>query len=168
MKKLREEFMEGFMEGFRKYYAETALSGARGARMTDLAKNQVQYLMEENKRLKLALCFYADPETYFAIGFFPDPPCGEFIDDFEEWPQGSPKPGKKAREALRFAESEPQWEAHRKRVAAAFEATWSGTKESDYESARDIALDFFKAGADIGAEIGIESYALKVEAFAGK
>ena len=48
-----------------------------------------------------ALRFYADPETYFAIGFLPDPPCGEFWDDFEEidkvlgW-----KPGKRARAAL--------------------------------------------------------------------
>lgn len=28
-----------------------------------------------------ALEFYANPETYFAIGLFPDFPCGKFIND---------------------------------------------------------------------------------------
>jgi hypothetical protein len=36
------------------------------------------------KEARAALRFYADPMTYFAIGFFPDPPCGEFWDDFED------------------------------------------------------------------------------------
>jgi len=43
-----------------------------------------------------ALEFYADPDTYFAIGFFPDPPCGEFIEDFDE----HKKPGARARKVL--------------------------------------------------------------------
>lgn len=59
--------------------------------------------------LRGTLEFYADPETYFAIGFFPDHPCGEFDEDFEELsgdlghPDGTPwvKPGKRARQALR-------------------------------------------------------------------
>jgi hypothetical protein len=49
------------------------------------------------------LAFYADPQTYFAITFIPDPPNGEFMDDFNkcedeygEWI----KPGKRARKAL--------------------------------------------------------------------
>src|SRR3972149_4674878 len=42
------------------------------------------------------ICFYANPETYFAIGFFPDPPNGKFMDDFDETELG-PKPGKRAR-----------------------------------------------------------------------
>lgn len=48
-----------------------------------------------------ALEFYANPETYFAIGFFPDPPYGEFIDDFSETYLGW-KPGKAARNTLGY------------------------------------------------------------------
>src|SRR4030067_1917109 len=47
-----------------------------------------------------ALAFYADIETYFAIGFFPDRPCGKFMTDFEKTDLGH-KPGKCARKALR-------------------------------------------------------------------
>jgi hypothetical protein len=62
----------------------------------------------ERETLEETLWFYADPGTYFAIAFFPDPPCGEFMDDFEEpnpelemWDGiPSPKPGKRARAAL--------------------------------------------------------------------
>lgn len=43
--------------------------------------------------------FYADPESYFAIGFFPDNPCGDFFYDGSETHLGK-KPGKKAREFL--------------------------------------------------------------------
>lgn len=54
--------------------------------------------------MREALEFYADPDTYCAIGFFPDPPCGEFIDDFSD-DHGNenyrrPMPGKRARAAL--------------------------------------------------------------------
>jgi hypothetical protein len=52
---------------------------------------------------KDALEFYADPETYFAIGFFPDPPNGPFMDDFSATSLRQ-KPGKRARKALRDAE----------------------------------------------------------------
>jgi hypothetical protein len=62
-------------------------------------------LAAENDRLREALAFYADPDTYLAIGFFPDPPCGAFVDDFSV--HGSPgyadddeRPGRLAREAL--------------------------------------------------------------------
>lgn len=48
-----------------------------------------------------ALIFYADPETYFAIGFFPDPPCGDFVNDFDE----TGKPGALARKTLREYQS---------------------------------------------------------------
>lgn len=48
-----------------------------------------------------ALEFYADPETYLAIGFFPDPPCGEFMDDWSDTgPEYGARPGKRARQAL--------------------------------------------------------------------
>ena len=60
-------------------------------------------LHEEIERLKSVLRFYADPNTYFAIGFFPDPPCGDFMTDFGETEVGY-KPGKMAREALKEAQ----------------------------------------------------------------
>ena len=62
-----------------------------------------------------ALEFYADPDTYFAISMIPDRPCGELMEDFEEpnskdpvwgnvWDtHATPKPGKRAREALNEA-----------------------------------------------------------------
>jgi len=51
-----------------------------------------------------ALSFYADPDTYFAIGILPDKPCGAFIDDMSEDHDGDynrPMPGKLARQTLR-------------------------------------------------------------------
>lgn len=60
-------------------------------------------LEKECNRLANALSFYADPETYFAIGFFPDPPCGPFIDDFSDTSHGS-RPGKLARSVLERCE----------------------------------------------------------------
>jgi hypothetical protein len=52
-----------------------------------------------------AIAFYADQETYHAVAFLFDPPCGEFDDDFEE-DHGHPDyerpmPGKRARAALK-------------------------------------------------------------------
>jgi hypothetical protein len=59
---------------------------------------------DEIERLRKALKFYADPETYFAVGFIGDPPCGEFVDDFDEAYEHEhmtgPRPGKRARAAL--------------------------------------------------------------------
>lgn len=48
--------------------------------------------------------FYGDPENYHAIGFWPDRPCGGFIEDFAE-DHGHPDydremPGSKARASL--------------------------------------------------------------------
>jgi hypothetical protein len=59
----------------------------------------IRRLERENRKLKNALAFYALPETYFAVAFFPDPPCGDFIEDFSETDLGA-KPGKLARETL--------------------------------------------------------------------
>lgn len=56
---------------------------------------------EEIENLIEALDFYADPETYFAIGFFPDPPCGDFMNDFSYVDEVA-RPGKKARIALGY------------------------------------------------------------------
>lgn len=54
------------------------------------------------ERYGSALLFYADPDTYFAVGFWFDPPCGGFEDDFDEGHEeyDRPMPGKRAREAL--------------------------------------------------------------------
>jgi hypothetical protein len=52
--------------------------------------------MNKEQKLVKALEFYADPDTYYAIGFFPDPPCGDFIEDFDELR----KPGARARKVL--------------------------------------------------------------------
>ena len=59
-------------------------------------------ICEKDKQiLKLVktLAFYADPDTYFAVGFFPDSPNGPIMDDFSNTDLGK-KPGKLARETL--------------------------------------------------------------------
>lgn len=73
--------------------------------MVELARLNVNQLADEIERLRTALAFYADPNTYFAIGFLPDPPCGAFIDDWSEhggtdFEPGDERPGKRAREVL--------------------------------------------------------------------
>jgi hypothetical protein len=71
-----------------------------------------EQLQSRIRELEDALEFYADPMTYFAIGFFPDAPCGEFIEDGEPFdhnmqlcdedsPHATWRPGKRARAALR-------------------------------------------------------------------
>lgn len=53
------------------------------------------------ERLREALAFYADPETYVGVAFIADPPCGEIITD--ESDTGEPwgwRLGKRARAAL--------------------------------------------------------------------
>lgn len=47
-----------------------------------------------------ALEFYADPETYVAIGFLADRPAGAFMDDFDDTGELGLRPGKRARAAL--------------------------------------------------------------------
>jgi len=59
---------------------------------------------DERDKLLEALCFYADPDNYFAIAFFPDPPCGGFMDDFSDDHEGDfdrKMPGALARKALK-------------------------------------------------------------------
>jgi hypothetical protein len=51
-----------------------------------------------------ALAFYADPDTWFAVGLFPDPPNGPIMDDFSEW-DGRQRPGDRARTALQWEET---------------------------------------------------------------
>jgi len=65
----------------------------------------IQYLLDAGTKCIEALMFYGNPETYHAIGFLPDPPCGAFAEDVGDdhvhpnYPR--PMPGKRARETLR-------------------------------------------------------------------
>jgi len=56
------------------------------------------------QKLKDALYFYANPDTYFAIAFLRDHPCGAFMEDFcdkhEMKEYDRPMPGKLARQTL--------------------------------------------------------------------
>ena len=65
---------------------------------------RIKQLQAEIDQLVKVLRFYANPETYHAIYFVNDYPCGDFEDDFDR-DHGSehydrPMPGKRAREAL--------------------------------------------------------------------
>ena len=62
---------------------------------------RIDQLRKERDALREALDFYADPQTYLAIGFLPDPPCGEFMEDWSDTgPEWGWRPGKRARKAL--------------------------------------------------------------------
>ena len=63
--------------------------------------------MKDKKKVKIltkALHFYADPNSYFAIGILSDGPCGEFAGDFsttyDNFGEKTWKPGKLARETI--------------------------------------------------------------------
>lgn len=62
-------------------------------------------LLAENLELREALKFYASRRTYAAVSFVFDPPCGEFVDDFDEMKDAMGdvlrKPGRRARVLLR-------------------------------------------------------------------
>lgn len=51
-------------------------------------------------KLVNALNFYGDPETWFAVLLFPDPPNGPIMEDFSKTPVYGVKPGKRARRVL--------------------------------------------------------------------
>ena len=74
----------------------------RGPKMTELDESKDDLIIPKKLIIEMieVLKFYASPETYFAIGFLPDPPCGEFINDFSETHILGYKPGKSAREVL--------------------------------------------------------------------
>ena len=60
------------------------------------------YIKNDKRKIKSlvnALAFYADEDSYFAIGFLPDRPCGDFIKDFSD-SFGTMRPGKKAKAVL--------------------------------------------------------------------
>ena len=82
---------------------------ARGKNVEEwnAAARDMRDAIAEIERLKAALEFYAQADTYHAITFLPDRPCGEFIDDFDlgygdftEWDYDRPMPGMRARYAL--------------------------------------------------------------------
>jgi hypothetical protein len=64
---------------------------------------EVERLKKRIEKLEKALWFYANPDTYYAVSFLFDPPCGGFRDDFGwvKWSDYNRKmPGKVARRAL--------------------------------------------------------------------
>jgi hypothetical protein len=66
---------------------------------------RAELIAAAHDKLIAALIFYADVDTYFAIGILPDWPCGDFVTDYSEhgnpnYPEGDVRPGKRAREAL--------------------------------------------------------------------
>lgn len=77
---------------------------------TIAAENEARVAAEKREAaLREALSFYADPESYFAIALWTDPPCGEFADDLDESYKDMPefetnmegeRPGARARKAL--------------------------------------------------------------------
>lgn len=69
------------------------------------ACDRIEELEAENARLREALEFYANPETYHAVAFMCDRPGGGWEDDFDESHGHEfyerPMPGMKARAALK-------------------------------------------------------------------
>lgn len=71
-----------------------------------LQKTLIAAQKESDQRNQIALAlvetleFYADPDTYFAVSFVPDPPCGAIMRDFSESEDYGKKPGKRARETI--------------------------------------------------------------------
>jgi len=57
-------------------------------------------------QLMEALKFYADPDTWFAVGLLSDPPNGDIMEDFSEMENGQWCPGRKARVTLGWEEEE--------------------------------------------------------------
>lgn len=84
-----------------------AIANARWAvgahNQTEMERKRANEAEQRAERYRAALEFYANPDTYFAIAFMPDPPNGEFMDDFSdvetEWGPEY-RPGKRARQAL--------------------------------------------------------------------
>lgn len=73
------------------------------------ASRDIAFLLKLLEGYEAAVDFYADPESYHAVGFRVDPPAGEFANDVGDQTEHQhpgyprPMPGFKAREALREA-----------------------------------------------------------------
>lgn len=73
-----------------------------GVNIKELSSKELSAILHEAINV---IEFYADPETYFAIGLICDPPCGEFADDgsedYDHPDMSGWRPGKRARAFLR-------------------------------------------------------------------
>lgn len=70
-----------------------------------MARQYIKFLEEALDKCVAVLEMYADPQSYFGVAVWPDPPCGAFGDDFSEHDDpyiDIPRevPGKAAREIL--------------------------------------------------------------------
>lgn len=63
------------------------------------ARTDVPDLLAEVERLRAALTFYANADTHFKIGSLSGAPYGAYVDDVSDV-DGTPRPGKRARQAL--------------------------------------------------------------------
>jgi len=70
------------------------------ARINQVAEEELDEVNAKAEKLTKALKFYGDPQTYFAIAFIADPPCGDFATDESETDESGIRPGKRARQAL--------------------------------------------------------------------
>lgn len=88
-------------DGIHKEIAFNAADVIIDATKQEVEKAKQKIKAEIEAKYLEVLSFYANPETYFAIGFFPDNPAGEFMDDFSETGlELGLKPGKRARDVL--------------------------------------------------------------------
>jgi hypothetical protein len=87
---------------------EAAKAAMRLVATNNELRDALSTVREQMRALEDVLEFYADPDTYFAIGFFPDEPAGEFMNDFEDLGiEFGYKPGKRARAALPDTPQQP-------------------------------------------------------------
>jgi hypothetical protein len=134
------------LKGINAEYTEAKLRASLAAREKDVLA------------LGEALAFYADPDTYFAVAFAFDLPCGGFVADFSEDEKtveyNRPMPGKSAREAL--ANVTPSALAIEQRI------------RDDGIEAAATALDTVKASAPDGVtKLYLHTLAIKVRALKG-
>jgi len=71
----------------------------RASRVVELER-QLDKVNGKVEKLTKALEFYSDPQTYFAIAFFTDTPCGDFATDESETGELGIRPGKRARQTI--------------------------------------------------------------------
>lgn len=83
---------------------DPALNFDETAALLDKAADRISDLTRELEEARDVIEFYANPETYFAVSFIGDPPCGEFVEDISETHLGW-KPGRRARAFLERDES---------------------------------------------------------------
>ena len=92
-----------------------------------------------------ALTFYADPDTYFAIGFFPDPPCGEFINDFDE----EKKPGALARKTFEIQRLKIRFNKILKKIEEADAINDKEKAAAHHAERREVKAELKKLGVEV-------------------